>query len=336
MFASLPNLADKAFVIGFVLPTLIATLTLLFLFNDVAPFKAAYVASHSIKTFSELGALTLAMWAAATLLLFWNEWQYRFLEGYVGPFKRKAWREKVQNEILAKRTQLDTEKNILTDPGVADELKLAHYAKRRDLFQNFPVKPQLALPTRFGNVIRAFETYPEAIYGVEAIPAWLRLQAVVPKDFATSINDTRSAVDFFVNVWFLGVLIAALAVGREIYGLTVNCVWYGGTHFSCLAFPWAKFLWVALGAVIAVWIAYRGAVASAVTWGDAVKSAFNLYLPALAQQLGYQLPADDVDRRLFWGDVNNLFLYRTAMPAGRWKAVDAKEPTRRRFKGFGG
>ena len=167
MFASLPKLADKAFVIGFLLPTLIASMTFLYLFDDVEPFKSTYSHALAIKEFSDLAIAAIAIWAAATLLMILNEWQYRFLEGYLGPFNRESWRVKMQMQMLKKREELSRDAGILRDPNASDEEKLEHLAKRRRVFQRFPIKPELVLPTRFGNVVRAFETYPYDIYRVE-------------------------------------------------------------------------------------------------------------------------------------------------------------------------
>jgi hypothetical protein len=335
LFASLPKLADKAFVIGFLLPTLVAAMTLLYLLNDVEPFKSTYNHALAIKDFSELTIAAITIWAAATLLMIGNEWQYRVLEGYVGPFKRESWRNKFKMQMQAEREKLSHDENILKDPNAPSEAKLEHLAARRRFFQRFPIKPELVLPTRFGNVIRAFETYPYDIYRVEAIPAWLRLQGVVPKEFAALINDARSAVDFFVNIWFLGAMIAALALARVLVAIVLDCFWASCFRFDCLNFNWVKFLIVAAAAAAAVDIAYRGAIATAATWGDTVKSAFDLYLPALAKQLGYKLPDDAVERQMFWDQVSSLFLYRAPLEAGRWAASET-EPSRNGGAGAAG
>jgi hypothetical protein len=314
---SLTKLADKAFVIGFLLPTLIATIAFLYLFNDVEPFHSAYNAALSIKGFTELTIAAVVMWTLASLLLIWNEWLYQFLEGYVGPFKNKSWQLKAKTVMRIKLKELKDEAHILKDPKASDENKLSHLATRREFFKCYPRKPELVLPTRFGNVIRAFEMYPSDAYGVEAISTWLRLQGVIPKDYAALVNDARSAVDFFVNVWFLAGAISVLATVRAMFAIHVNSSALGvGDDF------W-KFVWIAIAGTVSIRVSYAGAVATAATWGDSVKAAFDLYLPALAKQMGYQLPNQHLERRQFWNKMASLFLYRSPIKTSRWAATDS-------------
>ena len=53
-------------------------------------------------------------------------------------------------------------------------------------------------------------------------------------------------------------------------------------------------------------------------WGDLVRSAFDLYLPNLAKQMGYTLPGTIEERRKFWSKMNSVFLYNNAVPAKFW------------------
>jgi hypothetical protein len=321
MFGSLTKLADKAFVVGFLLPTLMAILAFLYLFNDVEPFSEAYKTALSIKEFSELSVAAIVVWALASLLMMWNEWLYRFLEGYVGPFNNEGMRERARDRLAAAQADLTNRETLIAakraTKTATDEETRAHLKALRDFFARYPVDAGLVLPTRFGNVLRAFETYPRAMYGIEAIPAWLRLQGVVPKDYASLVNDARSTVDFFVNAWFLAVVLGVVAVARIVFVLNVNCC---GTTAVGID---SKFAWIAALAFGAAWIAYENAVATAVTWGDSVKAAFDLYLPALAAQLGYGVPKSDDERRKFWDELSSLFLYRQTIAAGKWPLENA-------------
>ncbi|AIP31934.1 hypothetical protein DR64_112 [Paraburkholderia xenovorans LB400] len=66
-------------------------------------------------------------------------------------------------------------------------------------------------------------------------------------------------------------------------------------------------------------LAYELAVSSAAQWGDVVKSAFDLYLPALAHQLGYELP-DTLDQRFkFWEAVAKQFQFFQPLRPEDWK-----------------
>src|SRR5665213_2035688 len=73
---------------------------------------------------------------------------------------------------------------------------LDHAARESD---SFPVKESSILPTRLGNVIRAFEGYPNARYGIDAIVLWPRLVQKLPKEFTESLDAAKSSFDFMLN-----------------------------------------------------------------------------------------------------------------------------------------
>ena len=150
------------------------------------------------------------------------------------------------------------------------------------------------LPTRFGNVIRSCETYPLKVYGVDSIPAWLRLIAVTPKDYQSLIDDARSQTDFFVNLFFIACVLTIVSGFRIVIDAAHVSQGLQLTSLQWL-YPAVCFVSVAVAA-----LAYRGALDRAEAWGDLVRGAFDLYLPALAKQLGYELPAKAAEREKFW------------------------------------
>jgi hypothetical protein len=197
--------------------------------------------------------------------------------------------------------------------------------------QTLPHEARDVLPTRFGNAIRAFETYPYKVYGVDSIPAWLRLQGVVPKDFVSTINDARAQVDFFLNVLTLALLIGAAAAARLIYNAymveycthnDLSAIAYCVRHDWNHVFRWEFCIWIGLAIMLARGC-YELAIDRAIAWGDLVRSAFDLYLPMLAGQLGYILPDNNEDRKLFWDAVNSLFLYNIPIPDS-WPRISAE------------
>jgi hypothetical protein len=316
MFASLPKLADKNFVIGFLLPALLGSVAFVSLFRDQVMIKSVYIAIWNQNAFATLTVVAIAVWTGSVLLLIGNDLFYKVLEGYRGPFNQPKWRKKMQRQF---KKELDYLKGTISrfEGSRPTEEEKREYRRRFATFsESFPRGEHLVLPTRFGNRIRAFETYARRVYGVDAIPAWYRLTAVVPKDFLAQIADARAQVNFFVNVWVLAVLFAGLAVGRFLLMLFL------------LGLPYAFILsWgflVAAGvAVILAYASYCSAVFLVKNWGEAVKSAFDLYLPALAKQLGYNLPARRVDRERFWDKVTSMFLYRQSIDPEQWSWAGA-------------
>jgi hypothetical protein len=288
------------------MPVLLAAVAILSLMRDIEPFRTIYQSLTDVDGFTKLTIIVLVLWTIAILLLILNNLLYRMLEGYIGPFKRGRWQATLRDAYIDERKQLKDDYAVLqsSTARVSDDIKRSYYSKLKDHCRNWPSHAYLVLPTRFGNVIRAFEMYADTIYGVDSISVWLRLQNVMSKNARKSVDDARAQVDFFVNGFFLTLAFIAVAAGR------VGFIFYQDLSNVTLAiskswgFGWA----VAAGLVVAR-LAYEGAIERAATWGDLVKASFDLYLPELASKLGYKLPAKDAERRRLWDALNNSFLY---------------------------
>jgi hypothetical protein len=315
MLSSLPKLADKNFLIGFIMPVLLGATGLLALLRDLPPFDGIYRSLLSTDDFTKLTIVVLTLWAVAILLLLLNLLLYRVLEGYIGPFNRGGWRNTMQDRYIAQRNELAATRAIVTrrDIIVSDALKRDYDRGVLKFGQTWPMRRSMVLPTRFGNVIRAVESYPQALYGIEGVSGWLRLQAVISKDFQGLVDDARAQADFFVNIWLFSCLFALTATAR-----CVLRTWTGSPDWHwILIHAWGYALAAAAG-IVAAWLAYGRAIDRASAWGDLVKSAFDLYLPALAQQMGYSLPDTAAQRQRFWGAVSSEFLYQIRMTPELW------------------
>ncbi|XLV70449.1 hypothetical protein ACKZDW_05475 (plasmid) [Ralstonia syzygii subsp. celebesensis] len=159
-------------------------------------------------------------------------------------------------------------------------LRLRYLGLRRKLALEYPEQRELVLPTRFGNVLRAFEMYAGNVYGVESIHAWPRLLAVVPKDYQETLADARAPVDFFVSLVFVSFVLGGVALAR------CAAEFPSGLHGIQ---PW-WFAGVCTMAFVVSRLCYLAAVSTAIAWGETVKSAFDLYLPSLATALDMRCP----------------------------------------------
>ena len=86
MLTSITKIVDKSFVVGFVVPVLLAAVGILAMLRDLESIKPLYADLVQTKNFSNLTIIALLLWAAAILLLILNHHLYRVLEGYSGPF----------------------------------------------------------------------------------------------------------------------------------------------------------------------------------------------------------------------------------------------------------
>ena len=335
MLSGLPNIADKNFIVGFFLPVVVALFIAAWTFPDIAIL--APLRSAEDKTLGDLAWLVLAVWTLSVVLLTTNHLQYRFLEGYLPPISwfgcMRTWHhwrfDRIANRRRSIQQQWKAAGMRAQDIPAGQRHEASRLAVR--LLPEFPTtrvakQPDEILadgimPTRFGNVIRALEVYPRELYGADSIPVWLRLASVVPKDFATEIEEARAQVNCFMNICYLALVFCGYAIARIVLGT----LWSGtvaedtgmptaATIQAGLPAAWGYDLTVALAARAVAWVSYRWATALLVAWGDLVKSAFDCYLPALVRQLGYAVPPDAAARRSFWREFNGQVAYWRPMP----------------------
>ncbi len=321
MFSSLSTIADRNFVIAFLLPTLIGCLCLLALFGDVPAIAALAKNIGDLDKLSALTGLLVGLWSVALLLQQLNLTLYRVLEGYLPPFslpRFKLRQRQLDAYDAARAAVTKLYQDSLADSALDDAYNLALH----EFYRRFPADRDLVLPTGLGNAIRAFETYSDRIYGVDAIPGWPRLAGVIPDSYAKGLDAARAEVDFFVNLTFVAAFIAVLALLHGVAGL--GFLWR--LDWSAADSP-AIFFSAAIVAAAAAWAMYCGALERAQGWGELVCSAFDLYLPALAKQLGYDLPATPDERRNFWDAMTSQWLYgKAAADPADWKSALPAEP----------
>jgi hypothetical protein len=194
MFAELPKLLDRNFAIAFFLPAAAWSLA----FSSIlAAFGHGTAVEAVLKRDVLIGAVLalLLVWLLALLLLALNYPILRFFEGYghYHPLRwRKAWHQKRfrlrAGSALKIQAGIDAARARGEDPDVPAD----HAKHLLQAICDFPDKAEFVLPTRFGNLFRAFEVYPRVIYGLDAIPAWPRLQAVMPEHSRKMLADAKS------------------------------------------------------------------------------------------------------------------------------------------------
>jgi hypothetical protein len=305
MLTSLPKLADRSFVLGTFIPTMLFAVALLLEFND-RPESADLLQALAKKDFGQAIYLLFAVWACAVFVLMLNYPIYRFLEGYMFPSwlaeplknNAKYRHKKYMEDIEAIYRQYERQQFLVPE----EEKKYSLLRQKRFIWM--PSMTSDILPTRFGNAIKAFEVYPRDIYGADAITIWLRLTSVIPRAFNDVINNVRSQIDFLVNCCFFAFIVSIVGVCRVISSVDMTSGLLGVIHSI-------KLIWVfwALGGALASYAFYRWAVTYVPRWGDLVRSAFDCYLPALAAQLGFVLPATEAERRVFWTTFSQQSIY---------------------------
>jgi hypothetical protein len=170
----------------------------------------------------------------------------------------------------------------------------------RSINTEFPISTASILPTSLGNVIRSFEDYPQRQYQMAAITLWPRLIAKIDKDYAASIDDAKTSLDFMINS-------SVLSMSTALILIFVGLIYPTPLALPRLWVPWALkiFLFTALSYVTYLW-----SISRAAAWGDLVKGAFDLYRWELLKQLGFKrTPASLSEERELWGQISRQLIY---------------------------
>lgn len=267
MLKDLSSLFDREFAVGHFLPAGVFLL-FNFLVLSTRPITIYNKPEVDIVITTTLG--TFIAWFTGVLLYALNWRILKFLEGYgkLNPLKLLRGRQVKHFTILLTDLQNAKEKakdNLTDDSCFKIEMSLA---------DNFPQKESEILPTRFGNAIKAFEAYPGAMYGLEGIASWNRLQFLVPERATKLINASKAQLDFWVNL-----MIVFFILSLESFILN---------NLTIASF----------GYVLAGFLCYCSAVDAAKEWGRDVKAAFDVYAAALKKSVG--IPSQGCFKSEFW------------------------------------
>jgi len=300
VFGELPKIFDRNFVIAFFLPALVfvaANLGLFVAFDLFSPL-ISFMRSELLQGASTLGIMS---WTLGVLLLVLNYNIYRTLEGY-GKYNPLQFLKKyeinrfnrLQGSLTKLRRQIQDGDASGEEEVVLNELRAQRDKLLRTKVQEFPLDARRLLPTKFGNVLRSFEDYPPDIYGVDSIIVWVRLLAVITKDYRELLDSAKAQTDFWTNLWLLGGVFIIEYVGLVLY----------------TAQP--KRFWIPLVAVLLSWRASSAARAAAIQWGDYVKSCFDLFLPQLHRKLHLPQTTNIADERELWMRFSQIVIYHRA------------------------
>jgi hypothetical protein len=312
MFTQLPGLFGKNFLVGYFLPACLTAAAIVGL-SDLHGYSAIYGAIRDyVASGSEhvpIGEFTLGVlvtWTWAIFLLGVNFPLTRTLEGYGRFNPARLWRSyslrrfRALKKAMAKNQQTRNE---------------AYAEAAMEFAAGFPESEDLVLPTRFGNVLRAAERYPQVLYSMDAIQLWPRLESVAPAAHCNAIADVRAVLDLWINLWF-GALVVT---GAEVaFALTTHC---------------PRLLIAALSPIAAI-TAAKLAQSAAAEFGSLVKATFDLYRGELSAQLGLNLPNSPEKEREMWTAVSQSMLYRE--PGASDDLAEFRHPTSRKAKGASG
>src|ERR1700749_372997 len=298
MFSEFPKLFDKNFAVGFFLPAIVLGGGL---YAELNAFSFD-IPSGTGDFYPDVTLAAICLWLLAIMLVALNRPLVRLFEGYgdYNPFLMllECRKEEFRNRV-APLFKLYDEIWAARKAGTAEPEQPEGFSKKlENAVGRFPDQEGYVLPTRFGNIMRAFEVYSRVVYGLDSIPAWPRLVMVLPENVRSQIQDSRATLDFSVNLCAVSGLLTLLYVSFAI--------WFGET--PCLAiFP------AAVTVCAFAWFLMRQ---SALQSGSQIKSAIDMHRGLLATQFGLHLPINIAEESKMWGAFSRMTLYRSPGAGG--------------------
>lgn len=215
----------------------------------------------------------------------------RFLEGYWPGWLSGIRRWLVGRVATTYQQKLQT-LQTLAGKGLpdlsTDELK--HYVELDRYITHMPTTPEVLMPTRLGNILRAAELRSRNKYGLDAVICWPRLWLLLPDAVKQELMDARASLDTSVNL----------------------LIW------SMLFLVWTLWAWWALlVTVLVAMYAYSWSLRLAEVYGELIDSCYDLHRGDLYQALRWPLPANPAAEQQTGLQLTQYI----------WRGSDAQTPT---------
>jgi hypothetical protein len=202
---------------------------------------------------------------------YWPQWLFRKC------LSRQQMRvEKLYAKLKrAKNDQQDTAKSNI-QKGLARRVELEVSVKLRWYPIDEHGRFYASMPTLFGNVLDSYESYPNDLYGMQAMFYWPRLWLLIGDDERKEIDGQQAIVD--------GAVYATVA----LWVATIL------TIASGMLVDWNNYLLAGVLLVVS-WIVYRGSLYAHAQFGQLFKSVFDVYRSELPDMEWAQVIVEDLD-----------------------------------------
>ncbi|MFZ5857700.1 MAG: hypothetical protein ACOYZ6_12780 [Chloroflexota bacterium] len=206
--------------------------------------------------------------------------------------------------------------------------------------QQYPPNENLVLPSRFGNILRASETYPRIRWGIDAVTMWPRLiyaVSIAPKgeEYLAKVDISNDQCSFLLNSSLLSGLFSGLALLVSVYQAVMlhlrnqgigELLYFIPVSNTTLIYQQRIFIYLAISimALVVFWFFYTASLYNVTQYGDLIRSTYDLFHLNLLKALHLdelhpdELPKDTVEEKEIWqrvcefieiGEVNGPFKF---------------------------
>lgn len=273
---------------------------------------------------------------------------YKVLEGYYILGRVGFMRRRRQRAALKLRHQITLTKALLnrlnTNGKHTKQLKDKLYSLQAEYDQQYPPSIRSVMPTRFGNRLKAAESYPASRYGIDSVTVWPRLIHVIPQSYHNRIHESNNGMSFVANCLALTITLSLMCLIASLFQLVIwryamaefkmlnemqqQTLIYSSDHFSAetirrpLYFmvvsivPYMQNVYaqrsllylvcsiISLGAAIGF---YYVTLPAASQYGNLIRSAYDLFRLDLLSQLRQDVPEDLVEEMETWSRISEFF-----------------------------
>jgi hypothetical protein len=309
IFSAISGQFGRAIIIGALLPAAIFVVLFHVFVIPMLPWEWRLITRIAVLDAQwQVASLVVAATLIAGLLHVLNTSIIRFYEGYpwenglIGRWRKKRYAKELAGRKRTRKLARELRRRLVRTNRW--DLRLGALTAARDdadrvIHSSYPAGRSV-LPTRLGNVIRAFESYPRDQYGISAIPLWPRFVARIRPEHAAAIDEAKTSFDVAINLSFLaGLTAVSMIVIAAVYPLplasTRLLTWFAVRVIAALALTGAF---------------YALAIGRAAAWGDLCRGVFDLYRWDVLKDLGYETrPGDLASERALWGEISIQMIF---------------------------
>ncbi|MBN1922774.1 MAG: hypothetical protein JW892_16110 [Anaerolineae bacterium] len=315
------------FLVAAFVPSLAFVAMAMVFFGPIIPSELIDRMKNTFEPFGQSGVLFLALSIILGFVLSsLNTFLYKLLEGYFFlvrlPGSRKR-QEKKRNSLKLQLQTVDQEITDLFNSSDPDKERLQNLADKQyylvaEITSRFPDTVEGVLPTTFGNLFRAAETYANRRYGIDAVQLWPRLVHVIPESYYHKVEQSNNGLAFLVNCAALTLFFSILSACAALYQYAVwQIALRGGGDIlyfihvdSRVAHHYQQHMWIYSGAfVISLALSrlfYVSSFPIVREYGDMIRSCFDLFRFDLLKQLRLPLPENSKREYELWRAISEF------------------------------
>ncbi len=305
------------FLVSAMIPSLALVMVSMLVFNPILKTATLLAPPNGIYQLIGFGLLltvpTLIVGYTLTAL---NTYIIKIFEGYVFLYRFPAFRAaqtRKARALLIKRESLKrriavVERRKLKYGGKLDaalnRLKRRYFVVAAEYDNNYPPSIEDVLPTKFGNVLKASESYPMSRYGLDGVAFWSRLTHVIPPRYQESIDSSRNELSFLVNISMLSIVFFALCAIAIVFGPVLT----KASPAQLLLENWIPYGSAGLIALVNSWLFYKASLYSVGDFGIMIRSAYDLFRLDLLKQFHLKAPVHSADEYQIWDNLNEFII----------------------------